>query len=177
MRTLRNFGGTVAIVAVLALSACGNSDSSSDTSAPRTKNAVLAQSDPEINVDNADAVVTKQIVTTTVAPTTTVAEAVAAASAATTTTPPADSSEAVSSATTIAPAADEVESSSDTSFSATEETLPVTDESVVSDALTNKSAEMSADNDSGDSSNTVVYVVLLALMLAVGGYAYSRKKK
>jgi hypothetical protein len=177
MRTLRNIGGTLAIVAVFALSACGNSDSSSDTSGTRTKNAVLPQADPEINVDNVDAVATKQIVTTTAAPTTTVVEAVGAASAATTTVPPAESSEAVSSASTDAPAADEVESSGDTPVAPTEETLPMTDDSIASDVATNRSAEMSVDNDADDSSNTSLYVVLLALILAVGGYAYSRKKK
>lgn len=177
MRSSLKYNGPLVIIAVFALSACGNSDSSSDSSGTRTKNAVLAQADPEINGDNVDAVATKQIVTTTVAPTMTVVEAVAAASAATTTEPPADSSEAVSSATTDAPTADEVESSSDTSVSNTEETLPVTDESVASDALTNKSAELSADNGSDDSSNTVVYIVLLVLALAVGGFTYSRKKK
>jgi hypothetical protein len=177
MRTLRNLGGTFAIVAVFALSACGNSDSSSDITSTRTKNAVLAQSDPEKVVDDVDAIATKQIVTTTAAPTTTVAEAVVAASAATTTAAPAESSEAVSSATTITPAADEVESSSDGQSVSTEKTLSITDDSIASDVLTNKSAEMSADNDADDSSNTVVYIVLLALILGAGGYAYSRKKK
>jgi hypothetical protein len=177
MRPLVKFGTALAVITACALSACGGEQSSSDSTSARTKNAVLAQADPETNADNVEAVATKQIVTTTAAPTTTVADAVAAASAATATAAPADSSEAVSSATTITPAADEVESSSDGQSVSTEETLPITDDSIASDVLTNKSAEMSADNDADDSPNTVVYIVLLALILGAGGYAYSRKKK
>ncbi len=182
MRSPLKYSGTLAIIAVCVLSACGNSDSSSDTTGTRTKNAVLAPANPEMNVDNVDAVVTKQIVTTTVAPstTTTVVESQASSNAVAATTTIA-SEMSSSSATTVAPDNATKEVTPDTMATTDEEIATKASDTTVTatndiDAMESKSAPLADDAD--DSSNSLVLPIVLVLIVGVGGlFAYRRKKK
>ncbi len=181
MRSSLKYSGTLAIIAVCVLSACGNSDSSSDTTGTRTKNAVLAPANPETNVDNVDAVVTKQIVTTTAAPTTTtVVESQASSNAVAATTTIA-SEMSSSSATTVAPVNATEEATPDTMATTDEDIATKASDTTVTatndiDAMESKSAPLADDAD--DSSNSLVLPVVLVLIVGVGGlFAYRRKKK